>query len=251
MEVKRRPFQGVANIVRFNWHFYFFSLLAFTTILLLRHFLPEEFRPVAVWGAIFFSLTIIVSLAVSYFVYDHSNLYDLQWLPNSDFNKLLNINAGFDETSEIIKRKFPNVDLTICDFYDEAKHTEVSVRRARAAFPPPISTVKVSTHKLPFHDATFDNSLAILSAHEIRNKAERVQFFKELDRVTKPTGNIYVTEHLQDLHNFMGYTIGFLHFHSKSTWLETFQLANLTIKSEIKTTPFITTFILSRNGDAS
>ncbi len=248
MEVTRRPLQGVANIVRFNWHFYLFASLAFTALFLFQNNIPEQFRIIIISASIMALLTMIISLIVSYYVYDFSNLYSLKWLPNSDFKKVLNINAGFDETSQIIKGKFPNADLTICDFYDKEKHTEVSIKRARSAYPILKGTIQVSTIKLPFKDNTFDYSLAILSAHEIRDKSERVQFFNELSRVTKSDGHVFVTEHLRDLNNFWAYTIGFFHFHSKSTWNETFKLASLTVEREFRTTPFITTFILNKNG---
>jgi SAM-dependent methyltransferase len=124
------------------------------------------------------------------------------------------------------------------------RSTEVSIRRARRAYPPAPGTVPVTTTALPFPTDTFDTALAILSAHEIRSEAERIQFFRELRRVTQPTGKIYLTEHLRDGPNFLAYTIGFLHFHSRATWLTTFQRAGLVVTREIKTTPFITTFIL-------
>lgn len=249
MEVTRKPLQGVRNIVRFNWHFYLIAFIAFTLLFLFQSSIPDQFRIFILSASIVAFLTMIISLVVSYYVYDFSNLYSLNWLPNSEFNKVLNINAGFDETSQIIKSKFPNCELTICDFYDKGKHTEVSIKRARSAYPPLVGTIQVSTSSLPFKDNEFDYSLAILSAHEIRDKSEIVQFFNELKRVTKPNGQIFVTEHLRDFNNFLAYTIGFFHFYSKSTWNETFKLASLSIEREIKTTPFITTFILKTNGD--
>lgn len=249
MEVTRKPLQGVTNIVLFNWHFYLIAFLAFILLFLFQSIIPEQFRIFILFASIVALLTLIISLVVSYYIYDISNLYSLNWLPNSEFNKVLNINAGFDETSQIIKDKFPTCELMICDFYDKEKHTEVSIKRARSAYPPLAGTIQVSTTKLPFKDNEFEYSFAILSAHEIRDKSERVQFFKEVKRVTKPNGQIFVTEHLRDLNNFLAYTIGFFHFHSKSTWKETFKLANLSIEREIKTTPFITTFILKTNGD--
>lgn len=249
MEVTRKPLQGVTNIVRFNWHFYLIAFVVFTLLFLFQGSIPEHFRIFTLSASIVALLTMIISLVVSYYVYDFSNLYSLNWLPNANFKKVLNINAGFDETSQIIKWKFPNCELTICDFYDKEKHTEVSIKRARSAYPPFLGTIQVSTSNLPFKDNEFDYSLAILSAHEIRNKSERVQFFNELRRVTKPNGQIFVTEHLRDFNNFLAYTIGFFHFHSKSTWKETFKLANLSIEREIKSTPFITTFTLKINGN--
>lgn len=249
MEVTRKPLQGVSNIIRFNWHFYLIAFIAFTLLYLFQSSIPGQFKLFILAISIVALLTIIISLVVSYYIYDFSNLYSLNWLPNSKFNKVLNINAGFDETSQIIRGKFPNCELTICDFYDKEKHTEVSLKRARVAYPPVVGTIQVSTTNLPFNDNEFDYSLAILSAHEIRDKSERVQFFSELKRVTKPNGRIFVTEHLRDFTNFFAYTIGFFHFHSKSTWKETFTLADLSIERELKTTPFITTFMLKKNGD--
>ena len=249
MEVTRRPLQGVENIVRFNWHFYLIASLAFIALYLFNSHIPVQFRIFVFYASIIALLTMIISLIVSCYVYDFSNLYTLHWLPNADFKKVLNINTGFDETSQIIKDKFPNAFLTICDFYDKEKHTEVSIKRARSAYPPLKETIQVSTNKLPFKDNTFDYSLTILSAHEIRDNSERVQLFNERKRVTKSDGHIFVTEHLRDLNNFCAYSIGFFHFHSKSTWKETFKLANLTLEKEIKTTPFVTTFILNKNGD--
>lgn len=249
METKRKAIQGVSNIVRFNWHFYLIASIAFTFLFSFQSSIQDQYRIFILYASILALLTMIISLVVSYFVYDFSNLYSLHWLPNSNFRKVLNINAGFDETSQIIKSKFPNCALTICDFYDKEKHTEVSIKRARSAYPPLIGTIQVSTTNLPFKDNEFDYSMAILSAHEIRDKSERIQFFNELKRVTKPNGQIFVTEHLRDFNNFLAYTIGFFHFHSKSTWKETFKLTNLSLEKEIKTTPFITTFILKPNGD--
>lgn len=247
MDINRKPFQGVLNIIRFNWHFYIMAAIGLAAFYSLSFHLPIPFQSFALYIIIWIVFAIGGSLIISFYVYDLSELYELNWLQNIDPEHVLNINAGFDEISKILKQKFPKSKLSICDFYDREKHTEVSIKRARAAYPPPIDTIHVSTSELPFHDGTFDNTLAFLSAHEIRDRAERVQFFKELKRITKPDGNIFVTEHLRDLNNFMAYSIGFFHFHTKSIWIDTFNQAGLIIDDEIKTTPFITTFKL-KNG---
>jgi len=249
MKQKRKPFQGVFNIIRFNWHFYLVAGIILISLVYSKPYLPQTLHSFVFWLSVPATLTIIVSLIISFFVYDISDLYQLNWLSNFDNKKVLNINAGFDETSEIIKNKFPDSDLITCDFYNPDRHTEISIERARKAYPPLENTIQVSTDKLPFSDNSFDSTLAILSAHEIRDEEERIHFFRELNRITKSTGQVFVTEHLRDLNNFMAYTIGFFHFHSKSTWAHTFEQAGLVIKQEIKTTPFITTFILEKNGN--
>jgi len=70
-----------------------------------------------------------------------------------------------------------------------------------------------------------------------------------LHRIIKPDGEIYISEHLRDTANFIAFTIGFLHFYSKNTWFKTFSTAKLSLKKEIKTTLFTSTFILHKNGN--
>lgn len=247
MGLNRKPLQGLSNIIRFNWHFYLMLIVFFVVVFLSKSQFSKEFQTVFNVGIALAILTLSISLLVSYYVYDLSDLYQLKWIEVANGKKLLNINAGFDETSEIIINKFPSTDLTICDFYNHDKHTEISIKRARQAYPPNPKTFTVTTGKLPFSENIFDKSFAILSAHEIRNENERVQFFRELNRVTK--GQIFVTEHLRDFNNFMAYTIGIFHFHSRQSWMQTFTKSNLKIMREIKTTPFVTTFVLEKNGN--
>lgn len=249
MAIARRPFQGVGNIIRFNRQFYLTALLVLAALIAFKNFFPKDFQFWLVILVVIAAATISISLVVSFYIYDLSGLYRLNWVENANHQKILTINAGFDETSGIIQEKFPEVELTICDFYDRAKHTEVSIKRARKANPPHSGTIAVKTEKLPFARHTFSKTLAILSAHEIREEQERVRFFRELKRVTEPESQILVTEHLRDWPNFLAYTIGFFHFHSRKTWLQTFQQAGLSLKEERKHTPFISTFILCCNGN--
>jgi ubiquinone/menaquinone biosynthesis C-methylase UbiE len=248
MEKMRKPFQGVSNIVRFNWHFYALSTVAILCVLWANYAdkLPLFYTNII----LFFIITpTLISLLVSYYVYDFSNLYKLDWLddmvliPNK---KMLNVNAGFDETSVLLKEKYPHSELIVFDFYDPKKHTEVSIKRARNAYPPYPNTVSINTSKLPLPDDFIDIIFVTFSAHEIRNDAERIVFFKELHRILTKNGKIVVTEHLRDLPNFLAYNIGFLHFMPKKSWYETFEIAQFEIKKEQKITPFISTFTLKK-----
>jgi SAM-dependent methyltransferase len=196
----------------------------------------------------------LISLIVSYYVYDLSDLYKLNWidvLPTRGNIYILNIHAGFDETSASIKNKLPVSDLQVFDFYDIEKHTEVSIKRARKAYPSYPNTKQITSSTIPLNENVADLIFVTLSAHEIRDQRERSAFFADLTRVLKPSGNIIVTEHLRDIANFAAYNIGFFHFLPRKAWLNNFKTANLNIIKETKTTPFITTFILSKNGTAS
>ncbi len=250
METKRKPYQGVINIVRFNWHLYLIAFLVLLLLLFIQNNISEPARILFLSISIASVVLIIISLAVSYYVYDYSDLYSLNWIPNLDNKKVMNIHAGFDESSQTIKEKFSNTELIICDFYDEKKHKEISIKRARKVYPPSKDTIKVITNKIPFDDNVFDYCLVILSAHEIRDQSERINFFIELGRITKPNGYILVTEHLRDSANFIAFSFGLFHFYSNSTWKKTFNLANLKLEDEEKINPFIKTFMLKKNGDA-
>ncbi|WP_255431216.1 class I SAM-dependent methyltransferase [Pedobacter sp. N36a] len=192
----------------------------------------------------------VISLSVSHYVYDLSALYDFNWLDIPEtIQKVININAGFDETSVILGKMLMASELIVLDFYDPLIHTEVSIKRARKAYPAFPGTRSVTSDNLQLEENSADKIFVILSAHEIRNKEERISFFKELKRIVKPSGQIFIVEHLRDEANFLAYSIGFLHFYSKSTWVKVFQAAELKIQNEIKITPFISTFILEKNGN--
>ena len=247
----RKPFQGIANIVRFNWHFYVLSFGALGIVMGTSRYIDNDFHLYINIVCFLIFCTTVISLSVSYYVYDLSGLYKFSWLEEfvKDGAKTVNINAGFDETTEVLKTKFSHADFTVLDFYEPQKHTEVSIRRARKAYPPFPDTKRVKTSLLPLADRSVDNLFVIFSAHEIRDINERISFFKELNRVIKPTGQIFIIEHLRDFNNFLAYNIGFLHFYSRSTWLTTFDAAYLKIHNEVKFTPFISTFLLKPNGD--
>lgn len=253
MEKLRKPLQGVMNIVRFNWHYYVLAILLIAIALLLRKYMNDTWSLVTTVVVIAAAFSIFISLFISSYIYDFSSLYKLSWLNTLKHvhGKVLNIHAGFDETSDLLQEKFPSAQLAVADFYDPAKHTEVSIKRARNAYPAYPGTQQVSTKHLPVENNSIDNIFLILSAHEIRQPDERISFFKELRRSLAPSGQIIVTEHLRDMPNFLAYNIGFFHFHSRLTWLKTFSHAGLHVSKEIKITPFISTFVLEKNGTAS
>lgn len=249
MDQIRKPFQGVGNIIRFNWHFYILSVAFLVGLFCLDNYLSQT------WQRFFFILfllilaTTLMSLLVSWYVYDLSNLYKLSWLfPNNDNIKIVNIHAGFDETSVLLSAKFPNAELIVFDFYDQEKHTEVSIKLARKVYPPFQNTKKIITSVIPMPDNCADKIFVTLAAHEIRDDNERATFFKELRRILMPEGQIFVTEHLRDGANFLAYNVGFFHFLPIVSWHQTFNTAGLRIKKQQKQTPFITIFTLEKHA---
>ncbi len=252
MEKIRKPFQGVYNIIRFNRHFYIISF-CFVALLLFAANYAGTFKMYVFLFCLLVVASTLVTLLASYYIYDQSGLYKFKWvneLRTGKEEKIVNINAGFDETSVLLKEKFPNAELAVLDFYDPLKHTEISIKRARQAYPPYPGTMQTKTTLLPLADNSADKIFVIFAAHEIRNNEERVTFFRQLHKILKPHGELIITEHLRDMPNFLVYNIGFLHFYSKPLWKRTFKQAAFSIKKEIKLTPFISTFILIKNGNS-
>jgi SAM-dependent methyltransferase len=246
----RKPLQGLRNIIRFNWHFYALAFALALAVGVAAAALPAPLSYYGWAGLGLLLAPVLVSLAVSTYVYDYAGLYKLGWLPArmapTPGTQLLTISAGFDEITPLLAQSWPAERLLAIDFYDPARHTEVSIKRARRAYPPVPGTQRVSTDALPLATSSADYALAFLAAHEVRDPAERAAFFQEIGRVLKPTGELIVVEHLRDTANFLAYTIGFLHFHSRRAWLATFRAAGLQVAQEVKITPFLTAFILRK-----
>lgn len=251
-EMTRKPLQGVLNIVRFNWHFFVIAAALFLVLILSASLLPYF----AWWlsgFAILIFLSVVTSLCVSYYIYDFSDFYSFEWLKLriGDGQTLVNINAGFDETSTILVAKYPEANLRIMDFYDPVKHTEVSIQRARKAYPPFHATEKIETKHLPLAENSIDFIFLIFAAHEIRENQERIDFFVQLRNSLKPNGKIVVVEHLRDAVNFLAYNFGFFHFLSLRTWRKNFITANLKEESHSNFTPFVKIVILNKHGASS
>jgi hypothetical protein len=251
--INRKPLQGVANIVRFNWHYYATGLLCIGGGLVAQPFLTGPAHLLATALLLMAGLGMIVSLAVSCYVYDLSGLYALAWLPRTfpaPGVRLVNIHAGFDETSALLRERYPQATLRVLDFYDGRKHTEISIRRARKAYAAFPGTQSVTTEDVPLAAGSADYIFLILAAHEIRNPSERTRFLGRLRNALGPGGKVVVVEHLRDWPNFLAYNFGCYHFYPASTWRRAFRAAGLHLAEETKITPFVSVFTLQKDDTA-
>lgn len=246
MEVKRRKFQGVLNILSFNRHFYVVGLSVLALIIISHHYM--YWSDLAFWIILLaFLYGLIMPLLVSAYVYDFSGYYNFDWLKKQEVaksnpSKILNINAGFDETSFIIQAIFPKAELKVFDFYNPERHTEPAIIRARKvslAFP---NTQQIKSNAIPLPDKSVDLIFLLSAIHEIRSNDEKVAFLKECHRVCKPTGQIVMVEHLRDFPNFLAFSVGFTHFFSNKVWKQAFKAAAFSSVIETKFTPFMSIF---------
>ncbi len=245
MEEKRRKFQGVLNILSFNRHFYVIGLGILAILFASRFFI--DWPDVVFWLIIAaFLYGLIMPLIVSAYVYDFSGYYKFHWLKNLIMDEriklIININAGFDETSFIIKKMFPQSDLKVFDFYNDEQHTEPAIKRARKVSLVYPNTQQIASNSIPLKDNTVDIIFLLSAVHEIRSHDEKVQFLKECYRLCKSDGKVIMVEHLRDLPNFLAFSVGFTHFFSRSVWKNAFERAGFSSFQETKFTPFMSIF---------
>ena len=101
----RKPFQGLTNIVRFNWHFYIIALSLIAILFFIQPLVASSIGSFILILILLAVTGILTSLVVSFYIYDESDLYNFSWLHSLNIlpsAQLVNINAGFDETSILL-----------------------------------------------------------------------------------------------------------------------------------------------------
>jgi SAM-dependent methyltransferase len=249
--IKHNRFQGLVQIVRFNWTFYAIAGAASSAAIVLatRPQLAPSIRDALLIGVGIAMYFVLASLIASFWIYDCSRLGKWRWiadeLPDPP-RRWLNLHCGLDESTPALRQIFPDSAGRVFDIFDAAEMTEPSITRARALACPAIAPERVRYDQLPVETASIDAAFLLLSAHELRHHPARVKFFRELRRALRPGGRIVLAEHLRDAANFLAFGPGFHHFHTAAAWRLAAREAGLAIDRELRITPFIAVFNLRR-----
>lgn len=243
-------FQGVAQIARFNCPQYVAGAACVTIAALAVTLLspPRWMSWILAAGIGLAAFEMIASLVVSHIVYDRSKLQRWDWAAAALGERpthWINIHSGLDESSAAFRRIFPGSHGRVFDMFDPREMTEPSITRARNAHAGDQSE-RVDFRHLPIADASADAVFLMLSAHELRKHESRVALLSEVRRLLALGGRVIVAEHLRDLANFIAFGPGFLHFHSRATWLSAIADAGLCVENEFSITPFVGVFVLRR-----
>lgn len=245
----RGPYQGVVQILQFNWHKYLATAVCALAVWLAAPVLSPSLRVMAWLGVAPAMLWMVSSLLVSHYVYDRFPLYDLHWLARAlgrSPRRWINIHSGWDETSGLLEQIFPDAIGEAVDLFDPRVMVEASIRRARRLSRAAVTTTPAQYDALPFEKASVDTAFAIFAAHELRRHAQRVRLFKEIERVLTPSGEFMLMEHTRDWRNFLAFGPGFLHFFSRRAWRKAAADAGLSVRTEFAMTPFIRVYIMRR-----
>ena len=247
----RGGFQGTQQILRYNWRLYAVGIaVCLGGLLALQlHFWPSAVRLLLALGFAITAFWVVLSVLVSYYVYDYSELCGWLWI--ADFlsrppRRWANFHAGLDEASHVLQELFPSTIGSVLDIYDGSAMTEASIKRARELSLNTSDVQQVDFRNLPIPDASWDTLFLLFVAHEIRNPALRLQFFLELQRTLEPRGFVVLVEHVRDIPNFLAFGPGFWHFFPAGEWLRVTRAAGFTIAAERRITPFVRAYLLQR-----
>jgi SAM-dependent methyltransferase len=236
-------YRGVLQIWKYNRRFYLASLSGFTAAAIASIWMPFVLRALLLAGVSVGLLWTLSSLAVSHYIYDRSPLYDFGWLRAP--HAWLTIHSGLDETSALLRARFPGATARVFDMYDARVMTEPSIAKARElTVNPPCE--RVDWRALPARDGEFDTVFLTFAAHELRERRAREELFREAARVLDAGGTVVLMEHLRDLANFLAFGPGCWHFWPRREWLHAASTAGLRVAEEFPVTPFVRVFQFRR-----
>jgi len=114
------------------------------------------------------------------------------WLPRTEANaapvRLLDFGAGVGNSVPYVRKHFPGSKLTCLDL------SQRSLMVAEKRFPAAAEFVHFDGANIPFEPAQFDIAYAMVVFHHIPHE-EHLALFKQLHRVLRPGGNLFIFEH--------------------------------------------------------
>lgn len=244
----RGPYQGVLQIVRFNWPKYLAASACIGAAILVWPLLTPAGLVILLAAIVPVVYWTVSSLLVSHYIYDRSHLYDLAWLTNvleRAPHRWLSIHCGFDETTPLLAAAI-SAPGNVVDIFDPRAMTENSIRQARQAQSSAAHAETARFYALPFPNGAFDAVFCIFAAHELRRHHDRVRLFAEIVRLLTPGGTFVLVEHLRGWPNFLAFGPGFLHFHSWRAWQQAARDAGLALRADFPFTPFVRVAVFGR-----
>jgi SAM-dependent methyltransferase len=238
---------GAVRIFLYNWPTYVATWAAAVLVPLVTWFLAPRFLTLACVGAAVALAWSIVSLLVSLYVYDRSELVGGAWMTRlvASNGSWATVHAGLD-AEVALDAVMTGPCVGRLDIFDPAFMTAPSISRARHRTAPAHAAVSCSPTALVLADGSCDAVVVAFTAHEIRDRRARERFFEELTRILRPGGKVVIVEHLRDLANLLAFGPGFFHFLPRREWLRLASHVPLSVASELRITPWVMALALER-----
>jgi SAM-dependent methyltransferase len=244
----------VREVVAYNWPMYATGALATATGLAAARRLPRALALPARLTALATATLMAASTAATWYVYDHSSLYRLDWLdsllPHGPGEHLV-VSCGLDEVSPLLTARHPGARQSIADLFDPILMTEGSIRRARHRHPPAPGSIPARPGALPAENASQDTVFAVFAAHELRMPGERAALFAEIHRVLRPGGTLVLVEHTRNPANIAAFGPGAWHFMTRRVWLHHAAETKLRRVGERRIAGLVTAFAFRKEPNAA
>jgi len=213
---------------------------------------PWRLRWVLLAAAVGSAYLLLASMAVSWWIYDQSELHSWMWLrpawPPAGSRWAL-VHAGFDEAGPALPAVFGWPEAVV-DIAAGLAGTARSLRRAqRTALSPDTSrgaTVASGWRQLPLRSGTLDAVVVIFAAHEVRDRVQRSGLFAEFERVLRPGGRVILVEHLRDGANVAAFGPAAWHFQTRRSWIDAAEGSGLGAVTEVRHSCFVRGLVLCR-----
>jgi SAM-dependent methyltransferase len=233
---------GTATVVGFNWPKYLAAgaLLAVAATAD-RLGLPGPIRSILWLGGVLGAVWAATSLAATWWVYDHSRVYDEVAKNLGPLGDWASVHCGFDESTPTLTRAIGCGPVQVVDL---AIGSSASLRRARGR-----QVLEGCLHRPEapaLAPSSLDSIFVTFAAHEVRDRTDQRDLFSTVARALRPGGRLVITEHLRDLANFAVYGPGALHFQHASTWRARAVEAGLALDRDSRITPFVHRMVWTR-----
>lgn len=238
---------GAVRILLYNWPIYV-GTWVLGAVLLWVAALEPRFRLLAVLLGGIPILWSIVSLTVSWYIYDRSALRSARWITAllpATVERWSTIHAGLDAEVDL-EPVLPGSCCARLDIFDPISMTSGSIGRARGRTKALQAAVPCSPTSLSLDSDACDAIIVAFTAHEIRDPSLRERFFEELMRCVRPGGRVVVVEHVRDTTNFLAFGPGWLHFLPRREWLRLAAKTGFGVACATRVTPWILALSLEK-----
>ena len=242
---------GLRDVIWFNWPTYVAAaLVVVAATAVLWTGLPAPANVLVALGGAFAAWWTVASILAAWWVFNASGVTRWGWVPErvGEPSRWLNLTSGFDDTTTRLRVALPRTQGQAVDLFDPLATHDATLRRARAAFPPPGGPLAPG-RPLPIRDSSLDVVFLLMAAHELEPAETRAAVFEDVARTLRPTGRLVIVEFPANRLNWTIFGPGAMHFEPAGTWRGLAGGAGLRRVDELELTPFVRGFVFEKPAD--